>query len=71
MLLNEIFEVMIEKDDFDSIGGFIVNELGRMPNVGDEVMVNGLTLRVLSVTGRRIKRVRVTKVGTPVERGSS
>ncbi len=69
--LNEIFEVTIEKDDFDSIGGFIVNELGRMPNVGDEVMVNGLTLRVLSVTGRRIKRVRATKVGTPVERGSS
>ena len=42
-----------------------------MPNVGDEVRVNGLTLRVLSVTGRRIKRVRVTKVGTPVEHGSS
>ncbi len=69
--LNEIFEVTIEKDDFDSIGGFVVHELGRMPNVGDEVRVNGLTLRVLSVTGRRIKRVRVTKVGTPVEHGSS
>ncbi|MEE8370431.1 MAG: hemolysin family protein [Dehalococcoidia bacterium] len=69
--LNEIFDVTIEKDDFDSIGGFIVNELGRMPSVGDEVRVNGLTLRVLSVTGRRIKKVRATKVGTPVEQGSS
>ena len=66
--LNEIFDVIIEKGDFDSIGGFIVNELGRMPSVGDEVRVNGLSLRVLSVAGRRIKKVRVTKVGTPVER---
>ena len=66
--LNEIFDVTVEKGDFDSIGGFIVNELGRMPGVGDEVRVNGLSLRVLSVAGRRIKKVRVTKVGTPVER---
>jgi CBS domain containing-hemolysin-like protein len=68
--LNEIFDMTIEKDDFDSIGGFIVNELGRMPSVGDEVQVNGLTLRVLSVTGRRIKKVRATKVATPVEHGN-
>jgi len=68
--LNEIFDVAVQKNDFDSIGGFIVNELGRMPSVGDEVRVNGLSLRVLSVTGRRIKKVRVTKVGTAVEHKS-
>ncbi len=67
--LNEMFDIEIQKNDFDSIGGLIVNELGRMPSVGDEVRVNGLSLRVLSVTGRRIKKVRVTKVGTPVEEG--
>ena len=67
--LNDMFDVAIQKNDFDSIGGFIVNELGRMPSVGDEVRVNALSLRVLSVTGRRIKKVRVTKVGTPVEEG--
>ncbi len=70
--LNEIFDIAIEKDDFDSVGGFIVNQLGRMPSVGDEVRVNGLALRVLSVTGRRIKKVRATKASTPpvVEHGS-
>ena len=67
--LNDMFDIDIQKNDFDSIGGLIVNELGRMPSVGDEVRVNGLALRVLSVTGRRIKKVRVTKVGTPVEEG--
>ena len=32
-----------------------------MPAPGDEVHANGLTLRVLSILGRRIKKVRVTK----------
>jgi CBS domain containing-hemolysin-like protein len=60
--LSEIFGVEIQKNDFDSIGGFIVNELGRMPSVGDQVRVDGISLRVLSVSGRRIKKVRVTRV---------
>jgi CBS domain containing-hemolysin-like protein len=33
-----------------------------VPTAGDEVRVDGLTLRVLSVLGRRIKKVRATKV---------
>ena len=60
--LSEIFDVTLEKEDFDSVGGLIVNELGRMPSVGDHVRVNGINLKVLSVAGRRIKKVRVTKV---------
>ena len=63
--LGEMFDIEIEKDlDFDSIGGFIVNELGRMPNVGDQVGIDGIRLKVLSITGRRVKKVRVTKVGS-------
>jgi magnesium and cobalt exporter, CNNM family len=57
-----MFELQIHKDDFDSVGGFIVNELGRMPSVGDSVRYNGVNLKVLSVTGRRIRKVRVVRV---------
>jgi putative hemolysin len=60
--LSEMFDVQIKKNDFDSIGGFIINELGRIPSVGDNVRVNGISLKVLSVAGRRIKKVRVTKL---------
>jgi CBS domain containing-hemolysin-like protein len=66
--LGEMFDIDIQKDlDFDSIGGFIVNELGRMPNVGDQVGIDGIRLKVLSVTGRRVKKVRVTKVADEAE----
>lgn len=59
--LSEMFDIQIKKNDFDSVGGLIINELGRIPSVGDNVRVNGISLKVLSVAGRRIKKVRVTK----------
>jgi len=59
--LNEMFEAQIQKEDFDSVGGFIVSELGRMPSVGDTVQFNGINLKVLTVNGRRIKKVLVTR----------
>lgn len=65
--LSEMFDLTIQKNDFDSIGGFIAHELGRMPSVGDHVRVNGINLKVLSVAGRRIKKVRVTKVAASGE----
>jgi magnesium and cobalt exporter, CNNM family len=60
--LSEMFDLDIKKNDFDSIGGLIINELGRIPSVGDNVRVNGISLKVLSVAGRRVKKVRVTKL---------
>jgi len=33
-----------------------------MPNVGDQVSVDGIRLKVLTVNGRRIKKIRITKV---------
>ena len=67
--LNELFGTAIESDDFDTVGGLIFTLLGRLASLGDEVSTltdngevdeNGLQLRVLSVLGRRIKKVRAT-----------
>lgn len=67
--LNELFGTSIESDDFDTVGGLIFTLLGRLASPGDEVTTfdsdsaegdMGLELRVLSVLGRRIKKVRVT-----------
>ena len=65
--LNELFDLHIEGEDVDTVGGFVYNLLGRMPNPGDEVHADGLALRVLSVLGRRIKKVRVTKEPVPAD----
>ncbi|MDA0269891.1 MAG: hemolysin family protein [Chloroflexi bacterium] len=70
--LNEIFGTEIESDDFDTVGGLIITELGRLAVPGDEVEVPpidgleegqvALRLRVLSILGRRIKKVNVLRV---------
>jgi CBS domain containing-hemolysin-like protein len=61
--LQELFGFETEDEDYDTIGGFVYHHLGKVPSAGDEVRVDGLTLRVLSVIGRRIKKVRATKTG--------
>jgi CBS domain containing-hemolysin-like protein len=61
--LSELFEFEPdeEEQDYDSVGGFVYHHLGKVPVAGDEVRVDDLTLRVLSVLGRRIKKIRVTR----------
>jgi CBS domain containing-hemolysin-like protein len=57
-----------EAPEYETVAGFIQKELGRMPEVGDAVTTDGLTLTVQSKTARRIRMVRVyTSVPGPKE----
>ena len=69
--LNDVFDTEIASEDFDTVGGLVVTLLGRLAVPGDEVTTTDeedrapdevLSLRVLSILGRRIKKVRVTRI---------
>jgi CBS domain containing-hemolysin-like protein len=45
--------------DVNTVGGFVLAELGRIPDVGDEVVTGSLTLRVTEVEGLIVKRVSI------------
>ena len=60
-VLEELFDYEADSEDFDTVGGFVIHELGRLPAVGDEVSVDGLKLRVLSMSGRRLRRLRIAR----------
>ncbi|WP_022893194.1 hemolysin family protein [Agromyces subbeticus] len=47
-----------ENGDYETVGGFVMAELGRLPVVGDEVLIDDGTLVVQRLDGRRIDRVR-------------
>jgi putative hemolysin len=47
--------------NYDTIGGFVVAQLGRFPKTGESVEAGGAKFVVESVEGRRIRRVRVIK----------
>lgn len=48
-----------EKEDYDSIGGYIFNTIDRVPKNGDMIEYNGLKLTVKKVIKRRIKEILV------------
>ncbi|HEX5110664.1 MAG TPA: hemolysin family protein [Vicinamibacterales bacterium] len=53
--------VEIEREGFETVGGFLLSHLGRMPYVGETFDVDGLSVEVLEVERRRITKVRVRR----------
>jgi CBS domain containing-hemolysin-like protein len=53
-------ELPVETDAFNSIGGYVFSELGRLPKRGDTVRADGYQIRVESVRENRIVAVRIT-----------
>jgi CBS domain containing-hemolysin-like protein len=50
---------------YETVGGFVMAALGRVPRVGDEVGVEGAVLRVERMDGRRVDRIRILSGDTP------
>jgi CBS domain containing-hemolysin-like protein len=46
---------------YETLGGFVMSALGRIPQVGDEVAVRTAVLRVERMEGRRVDRVRIVR----------
>lgn len=59
---NELFHSHVSTDAADTLGGFIFSVLGRVPQEGERFRVDGLEIEVLTVTGRRIRKVRVRRL---------
>jgi len=57
--LGELFEIELEDEDVDSVGGLLAKELGRLPVRGDEVLFSGLRIRADRIEGRRKHLVSV------------
>ena len=78
-----IFDAKIDLDDFnrlveadlpdelgDTLAGFIYGTLGKVPDEGETVEANALRMEVLSVADRRIRKVQVTRLSTPLEKAT-
>ena len=52
-------DLPVDSDAYNSVGGFVFGELGRLPKRGDMVNSNGYSLRVESVRENRIEAVRI------------
>lgn len=57
--LSDMIGFEIESEDFDSIGGYVIGYLGRMPKVGEEIKTNKFRVIVEEIDRNRIKKVRI------------
>jgi CBS domain containing-hemolysin-like protein len=57
----------VDTDAYNSVGGFVFAELGRLPKRGDQVTADGYSIRVESVRQNRIEAVRIRRRKAPAE----
>jgi putative hemolysin len=62
---NEAMNVELPTEDADTVGGFIFEQLGRIPDPGDAFQTGDLEFRILSMSGQRISMVRVRRIPRP------
>jgi CBS domain containing-hemolysin-like protein len=58
-LLDHGLELPVDTDAYNSVGGFVFAELGRLPRRGDTVDADGYSIRVESVRENRVEAVRI------------
>jgi CBS domain containing-hemolysin-like protein len=67
---DELLEMAIKVPDdgaYETVAGFMMSALGRIPAVGDEVLIEDGVLRVERMDGRRVDRVRFTPTSEVIE----
>jgi CBS domain containing-hemolysin-like protein len=51
--------VQIDREGFETVGGYLLAHLGRVPAIGERLEVDGLQVEILDVQRRRINKVRI------------
>lgn len=58
--INERFDLELPEEDFDSLGGYIFNTLGRVPVIGDKLEQKYMIMEVSTLLNRRVMSVKLT-----------
>ena len=65
---NEQLETQIESENADTIGGFIFDHLGRVPDQDNQFSYQGLTFTIVEADERRIHRIRIQRLEDTTEK---
>jgi len=59
---NEVMNSQLPKDEADTLAGYLYDQMGRVPQGGEAIVAGGLSFTIDLVSGRRIRRVSVSRV---------
>ena len=63
--LSDLLPTSTDVDGFDTVGGLVYSNLGKMPQVGDTLVYDGFRIEVLSMLGRRIRKLKLSTSHSP------
>ena len=69
--IEEMFNTRIDSTEVDTVGGYVYHNLGKIPQVGDVVVTDHLRIEVVSVLGRRLRRLRIKELDGDGSDGAS
>jgi len=64
---NRYFNTDFADDEFDTIGGLVVNHIGRLPKRGERIVIGKLLFKVLRADSRRVHMLQLTLLPKSVE----
>jgi CBS domain containing-hemolysin-like protein len=70
-MVNETLDTEFETNEFGTVGGLVLDRLGRAPAVGNRIEVDGYRFTVESVDGARITSVAIDETDTSTEEGEA
>ena len=59
--IEELFATTIDSTDVDTVGGFVYQALGKIPSPGDVVSTDHLRIEVVSILGRRLRKLHIQR----------
>jgi putative hemolysin len=60
--MAELMRVTVDGEGFETVGGFLLSKLGRVPQIGEHMEVDGLDVEIVDTQKRRITRVRMSRL---------
>ena len=57
--LNQTLGTSIDANGFDTVGGLVMKFSGRIPEINDEISIGDIIIKVTSVKGRRLEKVKI------------
>ncbi len=65
--LNDLLDVKLSSEDYDSVGGYVTELLSHLPETGESVVDSGLKFIVEAANETRVEKVRIFKLDEPEE----
>ena len=68
--MAERLDVAVERQGFETVAGYLLSRLGRVPRVGETLDVDQVTVEILDGEARRVQRVRMRRQASAAGAGS-